>query len=285
MRYIDISQLTPSGEWIRRAEDAKQEVETAPPEQRAEVIKRHADIWRQLKDDLARLSFDKCWYCETKINRSDANVDHFRPKANVETCDFDSDGKLQIRDTSHEGYWWLAFDWRNYRYSCQYCNMRRRDPETGNTGGKGALFPLLDENSRVYDYRGNISQERVALLDPTDPRDPVLLWFDQTGETVPAPQISEEDKKRVHISVAVYHLNYSRTKQARQILFNEIKLLVEKLNDAIFEKNLELIREILSSLRRYIAPEAQYSVAARHFLQGLRSAENAEIIDRLLSTV
>lgn len=40
-------------------------------------------VWRDLKDGLANLLHDKCWYCETAVDRSDNAVDHFRPKGRV----------------------------------------------------------------------------------------------------------------------------------------------------------------------------------------------------------
>ncbi len=30
-----------------------------------------------------------------------------------------------LENSENEGYWWLAFDWKNYRYFCTWCNQRR----------------------------------------------------------------------------------------------------------------------------------------------------------------
>ena len=135
----------PTG-WLQRAQRATQAVASgAAPND-------YDHIWRELKDGLAELLHDKCWYCESPITRSDNAVDHFRPKNCV------SDAINQ-----HDGYKWLAFDRFNFRYACTYCNSRRLGVNTA--GGKADRFPLIDETSRVYS-EGPIDQEYPMLLDP-----------------------------------------------------------------------------------------------------------------------
>src|SRR4051794_11529473 len=64
---------------------------------RNDEIDRHATkTWRALKAALMDLSFDKCWYCEIRQDRSLGAVDHFRPKGKV------------LGVPTHPGYWWLA---------------------------------------------------------------------------------------------------------------------------------------------------------------------------------
>jgi hypothetical protein len=98
---------------------------------RHKAINAKSSVWRAAGTALRRASHDKCWYCETRENRSDKPVDHFRPKNSV------------IEDDTHPGYTWLAFDWTNLRLSCTFCNSKRRDLEGGTEGGKQDHFPII----------------------------------------------------------------------------------------------------------------------------------------------
>jgi len=136
LRYIDPEDIFASLErlpegwekWQEEAEKALAEVRAAGGS--SETVNAHGDLWRSLKGQLEQVSDGKCWYCESSQHRADNAVDHYRPKN-------------RNRSGEHDGYWWLAFDWRNYRYSCTYCNSRRSDDVKGTSGGKHDNFPLL----------------------------------------------------------------------------------------------------------------------------------------------
>ena len=105
--------------WLRRASEltAKLEAcvddgEDVPADERLtaaakrkKIIDGHAYVWSELKDLLLKWSHQKCWYSELREDGSDYHVDHFRPKGRV----------LNDGERPRDGYWWLAFDWRNYR--------------------------------------------------------------------------------------------------------------------------------------------------------------------------
>ena len=148
MRFVDIDQLVLPNDWQQRADAAlnalRAEVTAAEAEARrlgtdpaaarkAAIaaglkIASRQTIWRDLNPELAKLRKDKCWYSESKNPTADKNVDHFRPKNRVEG------------EPTHEGYWWLAFSWQNYRYSSQWCNQRRVNDVNGTSGGKWDRF-------------------------------------------------------------------------------------------------------------------------------------------------
>lgn len=131
MRYVDRLKLVKPTGWSQRAHTATQAVANG------EDPNDHSQVWRDLKDGLAALLHDKCWYCETPMDRSDNAVDHFRPKNRVADA-----------ANPHAGYRWLAFDESNFRYACTYCNSRRIDQEGGTAGGKADRFPLVNEAQR-----------------------------------------------------------------------------------------------------------------------------------------
>ena len=43
-----------------------------------------AELWREVKPQLARASAGKCWYCETSSGRAECDVDHYRPRVACE---------------------------------------------------------------------------------------------------------------------------------------------------------------------------------------------------------
>src|SRR5436853_5023521 len=215
MRYIDIEELNPPLEWQHRAADAldalRGEIHAAETVALAkgqdisvarrqavraglEVAARQA-LWRELAPRFRDLRNGKCWYSESRNPGSDKNIDHFRPKGGVE------------EDKAHEGYWWLAFDWRNFRYACQWCNQRRNDKANKTSGGKGEHFPLAPNSFRAYRETDDCDNEDIELLDPADPDDWKLLTFRPDGHPTPAMPEGTREYLRAAISIEVYHLH------------------------------------------------------------------------------
>ena len=266
MRFIDIENLPPllPEGWEERARKATEEVRASPPEQRAATVEKHAHLWRELSSALGHLSYGKCWYCEMRQCRSDKAVDHFRPKNRVFEC----------RD--HQGYWWLAFDWQNYRYSCTLCNSRRHDKD-GTSGGKHDHFPLLDEHARAFSASDDLSRESPELLDPTSALDATMLWFGDDG--LAHPRCSEDRQpqfKRAQTSIDMYHLNHADIVEARKVLQREIRQLISQGNrlfDNSHSGNPEATKAhdtITKLLRDRMAAQQDLSMAARDLIRGLR---------------
>lgn len=60
-------------------------------------------VWKAAKNQLKRETHGKCAYCEAPTSAvAHGDVEHFRPKS---------------------VYWWLAYCYENYTYSCQICNQ------------------------------------------------------------------------------------------------------------------------------------------------------------------
>ena len=271
MRFVNLDRLEPPAGWEDRAAAAKTAAAEAQSDaERKAIIKAKADIWRDLKPSLEKLSNKKCWYCEAIQERSDKHVDHFRPKNQV---DEDACG-------DHPGYWWLAFDWNNFRYSCAFCNSPHRDAETGASEGKGARFPLFDEMKRCYNESDSLADEQPALLDPTVPGEPDLIWFDEDGMSRPLHSVdaAEWPHRRATESIQIYHLNDEDIRQARLAVCNECKRTVADADESWRayragspvgqDRFTEAIRRLTERLQR----DVEYSATARATLMGLRSA-------------
>lgn len=258
MRYVDRSKLVKPTGWTQRAQMATQAVANG------EDPDAHGRVWREIKDGLAVLLHDKCWYCESPVDRSDNAVDHFRPKNRVSDA-----------ENLHEGYRWLAFDESNFRYACTYCNSRRKDNKGGTAGGKAARFPLVNELRRVY-VIGSVAQEEPLLLDPCELFDWRLLGCHQENGQ---PCVASNDpvgKLRAENSIEIYHLHYEPTCKRRHTA------AVQLMSDVDEGKRLfELVTQdptrapefkvVAARLRRAIDTESLYSGDMHFLLRGQRN--------------
>jgi 5-methylcytosine-specific restriction endonuclease McrA len=107
-----------------------------------------SSVWKAAKAQLRRESDGKCAYCEGKSSHvAHGDVEHFRPK---------------------DEYWWLAYCYDNYLYSCQRCNQEF----------KGANFPRLGPRVAEPQIPANPTAAQLAALAPllgVDPLDPAAV--------------------------------------------------------------------------------------------------------------
>lgn len=269
MRYIDIKKIRLPEGWLEEAAQALDDVRNLPPAERLKGINRHASVWRELKTALAEISHQKCWYCESKEIRSDNPIDHFRPKGSVIEC------------SDHEGYWWLAFEYTNYRFCCTYCNSHREDEMAGTVGGKAGHFSLQDESKRAVKEGDDIKAESPCLLDPTKASDPGLLFFNQDGNAI--PRYSKEAHSylycRAKKSIKDYHLNHYMIVTQRKILYNDIDDFIKD-GDVYFNRysNGDQLAEhalcqVIDRLSRFADEKSPFSAAARYYIMGLRACD------------
>jgi hypothetical protein len=274
MRFVDINLLELPYGWQKRADRAlgklRQEVVDAelkarnagedPAAARKKAITNglakpaRTKIWRDLSPRLARLRNQKCWYSESLNPTADKDVDHFRPKNQVEG------------DGTHEGYWWLAFTWRNYRYSSQWCNQRRVDDVNDTSGGKGDQFPLCPNGIRARQEGDDIGLEAPALLDPINDQDWRLLTFLPNGYPTPAMPAGTLEHQRAKTSIEVYHLHCKGLVDGRRSVAATIQLIIQDLEafhlriDDLEFRALYLKREV--DLLQALGEDAEYSAAA-----------------------
>jgi uncharacterized protein (TIGR02646 family) len=176
----------PAEAWKKDAEALTKELRAAKTKaERDKIIEDHEGQWK--KDAIRNWLLDqfhrKCWYTEAQESVSAYHVDHFRPKGRV------TDGA-----TVRDGYWWLAFDWHNYRICGQLINTKKKDH-----------FPL--EDGRPADENSDLRLENYQVLDPTEPDDVCLVSFEKNGEVVYSTDISDTDKTRVDKTIDVLGLN------------------------------------------------------------------------------
>ena len=216
--------------------------------------------WGKLKAHLSTLSYGKCWYTEVHDIGSHYHVDHFRPKN--KTLKLKRNCNIKTAN-SNESYWWLAFNWENYRYSASIPNT-----------SKNSYFPLKN-GTQPAKTKDNINLEWPGLLDPTEEDDVLLITFTSDGQVCPVCSNDENwDAIRVKLSIRVYDLNNISLVDARKVIQNDCKRRIENILETqrnYFINNDPTYRIILtkqiSELHALSKLDAELSAVARNYIR------------------
>ncbi|HEX3624205.1 MAG TPA: hypothetical protein VH280_02155 [Verrucomicrobiae bacterium] len=181
MIYVDLEEKEPPLELLREAKRVTALLEkTTTQAERNKIIDENKAVWGKFKDWLLMQSLGKCWFSEAKDCYSHWDVEHFRPKKSAKNMD----------GTEREGYWWLAFDWTNFRICGKVGNVK-----------KGTFFPLRAGTLSASSANRNTDDEIYYLLDPTNRQDPLLLTFGEDGSTTPREDLTGWSHQRADYSI------------------------------------------------------------------------------------
>ena len=250
MILVDLHNQTPPAKWLAKAEALEKKLLAATtPRARRKLIDDNDDLWKdpELKDWLRDLSKKKCWYSEARDCCSHWHVDHFRPKNEVK----DLDGN------AYEGYWWLAFSWRNYRLSGAISNTV-----------KSSKFPMAD-GYWCAGPRDDLEEESPYLLDPTDPADIGLITFTSNGVPQPCDDLQSLNKTRVKESIKILKLKHKYLVEARKECWQECERKVNKARNQMnrVEEGRAgakgRLKDSLEDLRDLVNDKAPFSSVAR----------------------
>ncbi|MEM7538830.1 MAG: hypothetical protein AAF639_42115 [Chloroflexota bacterium] len=224
MRFIDLDSHSPDedeqlkkAEWLKKSKQLTKKLielhEKGDIEGRNKFIEANKQHWGKIKEWLLLLSHGKCWFSEAKDIFSHMDVEHFRPKLEVKYIDPNNGETIK-----QGGYWWLAFDYHNFR-AC------------GNVGNrkKGGWFPLK-QGSLIsqYDFQCEESETNV-LLDPTDPDDVELIAFNEEGMAMPAPGITDWEIERVKMTIKRLKLNeHAPLSEERRVVWQRMTLEIQQ---------------------------------------------------------
>ncbi len=181
-------------------------------DQRNALIDANSAHWGALKEWLLALSAGKCWFSEVRELYSHYDVEHFRPKKEAKALDA----------SARDGYWWLAFDYMNFRVC-------------GNVGNrkKGGWFPLKDGSLCSTFAQPCEESEACYLLDPIDETDVALIAFDEEGKVVAMPGSSDWEKSRVDETVRRLKLNeHIPLAEARRTVWQRMNQLINEIDRA-----------------------------------------------------
>jgi hypothetical protein len=221
MIHINSVQIHFSREWEERARQLTLELMAKAPDERAAFIEaKRVQTWgdHDLLESLRSVVGNKCWYSEVSLSGADPNIDHFRPKGRVVEVDNDT---FEKTGNISDGYWWLAFEPKNYRLSCMHSNQRRVDEQTA--GGKWDFFPVVGlraPEGTEWDLIG----ENVLPFDPCSAIDMALMWFDPDGKPgLRRQKPSAEEVRRLKVTTWLFHLDKKETAQERSAYVEGIR--------------------------------------------------------------
>ena len=216
--------------------------------QRNEFIDRHSDHWGQLKPWLLALSYGKCWFTEARDIASHLDVEHFRPKK----------AARNIKGPERDGYWWLAFDYMNFRIAGTVPNRK-----------KGAWFPLRYD-SCCSSYRRRCEGDEIAhFLDPANAHDVTLLAFREDGIPFPVPGATRWERVRVRRTIDRLKLiEHHALAEERRKVWERANNLIKAYQDALSESGhsaaaRERAKASARDLVRMMKPDAELSSVAK----------------------
>ena len=209
--------------------------------------------WKDFKGAFSVAQHGKCGYCDHEVASTQAgDVEHFAPKGEIwalgdepetwgrETTDGLSNVRGREKTVLFEvGYWWLAYEWRNYLFACTVCNSR----------WKLSYFPVKPKRRRAP---GPLRREKVLLLNCFDDREPwTHLRFSRLGQV-------EQRSERGFETIRTCGLDRETLRAARQPFvedaYDECQLLLQRPDD-------------LEALRRLV----RLGAAHRSFASAVRS--------------
>lgn len=223
-------------------------------DERNVLIDKNKPHWDALKPWLLALSGGKCWFSEVRELYSHYDVEHFRPKKEAKTLD----------GIKRDGYWWLAFDYMNFRLC-------------GNVGNrkKGGWFPLKQGSLCSTYVEPCEESEARYLLDPIDDDDVSLIAFDEEGKVIPVPGASDWEQERVNVTVQRLKLNeHVPLAEERRKVWQKVDALVEDFFAAKAKCSMgnnpaakAKLLEVRSRVREMTQRSAELSAVARWCIQ------------------
>ena len=224
-------------------------------------------VWKNVKDQLKRESRGKCAYCEMMADLGmHGDVEHIRPKS---------------------VYWWLAYCYDNYAFSCQLCNQKFKGDQFPLAGQRMAapvvpdpptdaelaalarsLSPDPLDQQAVDEYIAACLAEQPGIPDPyvVDP-EPLFAWVadDNLREVeIRARDDTPESQQAFSAVVAALGLNRQELKGARYFHYRLLQLPILTLKT---NQTAEARRVAEETLREQMGPHAPFAGMARYFVR------------------
>lgn len=252
MRFINIEDFSPDNDWIENSSTLTNSLKSASTKvERNKIIDSNEKEWSKLKESLLSLSHNKCWYSEAKETFSYYHVDHFRPKKVA----------LDINKRDMGGYWWLAFEWTNYRICGGVANVLKRDK-----------FAVKKNKANLPS--DEIDDEIIYLLDPTEEEDVLKITFNSYGEVLPIYKKGEWFYEQADYTITTLNLNFKLLKEARKEIWNKCEGLIEETQKLMNENNTSpsasrrgRVKEKMKQIKELIKPTSEFSTTAKACLR------------------
>jgi hypothetical protein len=274
--------------------------------------------WSSFKDAFSKAQHGRCAYCEVSvIGAQHGDVEHYYPKAQVHALYDDPStwgrekpylSNVEGRKTRilcDTGYWWLAYEWRNYLLSCLVCNEY----------WKGALFPIEDEPRKLPPDVG--ITEASLLLNPFENINPAQhFFFDYFGqihpvansrrgyETIRTCGLDRPSLRNIRGGIALeIHDLLNRLSRAgtpgqlKDILYSlylkgvetsqhpgMVRIIIEQRTDLTWSEIVgQLTHLLISDLRDATAPDEMMDIFYQLYNIGNGSHESAELVQAIVT--
>lgn len=272
MTYIDLDEFInsiPENKRIKWEKDTIKHLTKLIPmskKQQSKYFEINYD-WTSLYTEMSMISNNKCWYSEAPGGSCTFEVDHFRPKNKAH------DG---IKVTLPYGYWWLAYDLKNFRLAGSIVNKSQRDKLSDNeeVKGKGYYFPLYLQDGflQCSQLNDDLRLEKPLLLDPTNLRDTTYLAFSADGSPIPSPLADAHNTERVILSIKYLHLDATSLMIQRKAIWDQCEIKINEINNELKSpRNRMLLEDILDkgyvTIRNLAKPTQPYSSVVKSCVQ------------------
>lgn len=225
MIFIDYNKYRPSRKWKNKA---KKQLKILIAFQRSgnsfhrnKHIDKRQYVWSEIKAQIIKTTYNKCWFTEGTSDVAHFHIEHFRPKKFVEILP----AKFAFAEArivnENNCYWWLAFDYNNFRICGALINSY-----------KGNYFPLQVGSPVSSLSSDNLSLEQVVLLDPTVESDTELLTFDINGCPIPSSNqiVDPVGYYRADLSIKLLGLKDPLIVTAREIKLQDVNILINMID-------------------------------------------------------
>jgi hypothetical protein len=244
--------------------------------ERKAFINDNRDEWSKVRQELALMSFGKCWYTEAREAVSRYQTDHFRPHGRAKQAE-----KLYL-----EGYCWLAFDIENFRIVGVLANTQNQE-YSDETVGKADWFPLIEPEKRATLVSRSLANESPILLDPVEQSDPNKISFNDNGEAHPSDDLSPEEKTLVdqaivYLGIRQSQLNGKRRDKWRDCVRKIVKYsrFFKKPKGQRTPEESETMKELVQEIMTMSSCKSEFSATVRCCLKSHR-LEHLAIRDEL----
>lgn len=233
-----------------------------------------SDFWKAAKRQLKAETAGKCAYCEAPVQAvAHGDVEHFRPKS---------------------VYWWLAYCYDNYLFSCQVCNQTFKGDKFPLEGTAMALDPPLPpamtdaeiaalaprltpdplddaEGLPARDFAALAGRELCGLVDPytTDP-EPLFKWVADPvlKEVALAPRNNTAAARRAfRAAEEALGLNRQELKGERWKVYRTLETFKKALLSTQLAADAALAGEIEAQVREMLSDGSEFAGMARYFVR------------------
>lgn len=153
-----------------------------------------------------------------------------------------------------DGYWWLAYDYLNYRLSCEVCNRPSGE------GGKKDIFPLKQDILPSEPFAEN--EVDYLLIDPCEYNDTKLIGFDENGAII-ALSSDTWERTRVNVSRAVYNWDHFNAARKRVRLQCRTALMAF---DLAYENGSDRMLDAIEGISCLVDDKTPYASFAKQYI-------------------